>query len=534
MHLGYGGGFLAGLVRFARRWGERSEAPPPRRGLHAVATEGGLMDGSAPRRVVFIGGLDDGRRAVQELLGASARRPRRRLRADRRRAGAGSQGSARSTTSSRRPCCARSPRCATTPTRSRRCAPTSCSSSASPRSSRARSSTSRRLGVIGFHTAVLPGRRGSSPVIWAMVEGLDESGVTMFYMDEGIDTGDVIAVERFPIDADDYAADVLRKADDATLNLLRAHLDADPRRHGAAHPAGRRPAAPTPAGAPGRRGDRLEQAGAGDRQPGPGPRRRPTRSPTPSAATASRSSSRGPGWRRSWPCRPPAPPQDPLRQRVLCVVAHPDDETLGVGGTLALHAEAGSEVTVLIMSEGEVEKLSSTPRCDTRRECALRAAEAMGVVRGGVPRLPGPAPGHRPVHRADQDRGERPSSSYRPTVVYAHHGGDANTDHQVVFKAVYAACRPMTPLGSLVQRFLTFETPSSTDQAPQVADYVFNPTTFVDVEPVWDKKLKALACYPTRDDRRQASAQLRLHRGAGPRARGTLGLPARRGVRLGP
>jgi len=38
MHLGYGGGFLAGLVRFARRWGERSEAPPPRPALHAVAT----------------------------------------------------------------------------------------------------------------------------------------------------------------------------------------------------------------------------------------------------------------------------------------------------------------------------------------------------------------------------------------------------------------------------------------------------------------------------------------------------------------
>ena len=81
------------------------------------------------------------------------------------------------------------------------------------------------LGVIGFHTAVLPGRRGSAPVVWAMVEGLDESGVTMFHMDEGIDTGDVVAVERFPIDEGDYAADVLRKADDATLSLLRTHLD---------------------------------------------------------------------------------------------------------------------------------------------------------------------------------------------------------------------------------------------------------------------------------------------------------------------
>ena len=67
-----------------------------------------------------------------------------------------------------------------------------------------------------------------------------------------------------------------------------------------------------------------------------------------------------------------------MRQRVLCVVAHPDDETLGVGGTLALHAEAGSDVKVLIMSEGEVEKLRDTPRCDTRRECARRAAEFVG------------------------------------------------------------------------------------------------------------------------------------------------------------
>jgi LmbE family N-acetylglucosaminyl deacetylase len=67
----------------------------------------------------------------------------------------------------------------------------------------------------------------------------------------------------------------------------------------------------------------------------------------------------------------------------------------------------------------------------------------------------------------------------------------------VVFKAVYAACRPMTPLGSLVERFLAFETPSSTDQAPQMPHYAFVPTTFIDVEPVWDKKLKALACYPT-------------------------------------
>ena len=352
------------------------------------------------------------------------------------------------------------------------------------------------LGVVGFHTAVLPGRRGSSPVIWAMVEGLAESGVTMFYMDEGIDTGDVIAAERFPIEEGDYAADVLRKADDATLNLLRTHLDGlldgtAPRvpQDGAASTYTRRR---TPADGeidwsrPAREIVNLIRA---------------LSPPYPVAHTFG-----GDGVpvliekARAAP-ELHLPPQrhhrhDPMRQRVLCVVAHPDDETLGVGGTLALHAEAGSEVTVLIMSEGEDEKLRDTPRCDTRRECALRAAEAMGVSQVEFHDFPDQRLETVPFIDLIKTV-EATLERYRPTVVYAHHGGDANTDHQVVFKAVYAACRPMTPLGSLVQRFLTFETPSSTDQAPQVANYTFVPTTFVDVEPVWDKKLKALACYPT-------------------------------------
>jgi methionyl-tRNA formyltransferase/LmbE family N-acetylglucosaminyl deacetylase len=352
------------------------------------------------------------------------------------------------------------------------------------------------MGVIGFHSAVLPGRRGASPLIWAVVEGLEEAGITMFYMDEGIDTGDVIAVERFPIAHDDYSADVLRKADDATLNLLRDYLDRilD----------GTAPRVP--------QGD-ADSTYTRRRTPADGEIdwSRPAhevvnliRALAPPYPTAHTFGGDGvpilverarvaPG------LAVPPPrhlPRDPMRQRVLCVVAHPDDETLGVGGTLALHAEAGSEVTVLIMSEGETEKLESTPRCRTRRECALQAADAMGVAEVIFHDFPDQRLDSIPFIEVIKAV-EAAISTHQPTVVYAHHGGDANTDHQVVFKAAYAACRPMTPIGAHVERLLTFETPSSTDQAPQVADYVFNPTTFVDVEPVWDKKLKALACYPS-------------------------------------
>jgi methionyl-tRNA formyltransferase len=351
-------------------------------------------------------------------------------------------------------------------------------------------------GVIGFHSAVLPGRRGCSPLIWAIVEGLTETGVTMFYMDAGIDTGDVVDTRRFPIEPEDHAADVLSKADDATIDLLQAHLD----------------------GVLDGTAPRTSQEGA----PSTYTRKRTAvdgeidwsrpaqeivdlvRALAPPYPVAHTFGGDGvpilieraravPGLRLPPPRHIPG---DPMRQRVLCVVAHPDDEVLGVGGTLALHAEAGSDVTVLIMSEGEQEKLESTPRCRTRRECALEAARAMGVGEVVFHDFPDQrldaVPFIELVKVVEAALGSR-----RPTVVYAHHGGDANTDHQVVFKSVYAACRPMTPLGSGVERFLTFETPSSTDQAPQVGDYVFNPTTFVDVEPVWDRKLKALECYPT-------------------------------------
>ncbi|MGE0295568.1 PIG-L family deacetylase [Pseudonocardia sp.] len=354
-------------------------------------------------------------------------------------------------------------------------------------------------GVIGFHSAVLPGRRGASPLIWAVVDGLTETGVTMFYMDAGIDTGDVIGTRSFPIAPDDYAADVLRKADDATIALLREHLD----------------------GVLDGTAPRISQEGPGrpestyTRRRGPADGEidwskpaheivdlvRALAPPYPVAHTFG-----GDGVpilverARAVPGLELPPPRylsdDPMRKRVLCVVAHPDDEVLGVGGTLALHAEAGSDVTVLIMSEGEQEKLSETPRCATRRDCALAAAEEMGVARVLFHDFPDQRLESVPFIELIKAV-EAAIDEHSPTVVYTHHGGDANTDHQVVFKAVYAALRPMTRLGATVERFLTFETPSSTDQAPQVGDYVFNPTTFVDVEPVWDRKVKALECYPT-------------------------------------
>ena len=67
------------------------------------------------------------------------------------------------------------------------------------------------LGCIGTHPALLPKNRGRHPLIWALVEGLEESGLTFLYLDEGVDSGDILWQKPFPITLDDDAGTLYEK-----------------------------------------------------------------------------------------------------------------------------------------------------------------------------------------------------------------------------------------------------------------------------------------------------------------------------------
>jgi len=185
---------------------------------------------------------------------------------------------------------------------------------------------------------------------------------------------------------------------------------------------------------------------------------------------------------------------DPLAGRVLCVAAHPDDEVLGIGGTLTRHAGAGGEVVTLILSEGESAKLEDKAPCADRRACARAAAQVMGsrdVLFGALDDQRFDAVPFIDVVKVI----ERVVRELQPEIVYTHHGGDANTDHLIAFKATYAACRPMSRFTRSVRRLLCYETPSSTDQAPGLTHFAFVPNVYVEVGCVWPTKLDALRCY---------------------------------------
>jgi len=79
-------------------------------------------------------------------------------------------------------------------------------------------------GCIGFHASLLPRYRGRAPVNWAIINGEKETGNTMFFLDEGVDTGDVIAQRRIPIAQDDTCATLYRKVADSAIGMLEENL----------------------------------------------------------------------------------------------------------------------------------------------------------------------------------------------------------------------------------------------------------------------------------------------------------------------
>jgi len=80
-------------------------------------------------------------------------------------------------------------------------------------------------GFVGLHASLLPKYRGNAPLVWAMISGEKKSGVSLFFIDEGMDSGDVIKQESFFIEDDDYIGDVLEKANSACVSLAKYFIN---------------------------------------------------------------------------------------------------------------------------------------------------------------------------------------------------------------------------------------------------------------------------------------------------------------------
>lgn len=179
-------------------------------------------------------------------------------------------------------------------------------------------------------------------------------------------------------------------------------------------------------------------------------------------------------------------------QTVAAIFAHPDDEVLAAGATLAAHAARGERVHILILATGLTARGDPPSGAVARlREQAKRAAGILGASAIEFADFPD--------NRMDTvalldvvQRVEAHLDGLRPARVFTHHGGDLNIDHRIVHRAVMTACRPLPNLPPC--EILAGEVPSSTEWAAQAMDQ-FTPTVFIDVAAALQTKLTALECY---------------------------------------
>jgi methionyl-tRNA formyltransferase len=76
-------------------------------------------------------------------------------------------------------------------------------------------------GFLGVHASLLPKYRGGAPLVWSIINGEKESGVTLFYFDEGMDSGDILAQKKFSIGDEDTIKEILSKAEELTIDLIK-------------------------------------------------------------------------------------------------------------------------------------------------------------------------------------------------------------------------------------------------------------------------------------------------------------------------
>lgn len=184
-------------------------------------------------------------------------------------------------------------------------------------------------------------------------------------------------------------------------------------------------------------------------------------------------------------------------KNVMVVAAHPDDEVLGCGGTIARLASFGAKVFIAVFGEGISSRYKTRDDADAKqiagiKENAKEAAKILGASDIIFLDLPDNMFDTVPL-LAVVKHCEDILRTYSPDVVFTHSAGDLNIDHQVVNRAVLTACRPGS--GLTVRDVLAFEVPSSTEWSFGQTGNSFAPNVFVDITLYLEKKIRAFECY---------------------------------------
>ena len=187
-------------------------------------------------------------------------------------------------------------------------------------------------------------------------------------------------------------------------------------------------------------------------------------------------------------------------KKILVIVAHPDDEVLGVGATIhGLVKRYNSQVRVIILGEGltsrsaKRDQVKWSSNLKRHRQNILEAQKHIGFQSVGIYDFPDNRFDAIPLLDIIKVI-EEEKKIFQPSVIFTHHGGDLNIDHQKTFEAVMTACRPMK--NEKVTTIATFETMSGTEWRASSDPRHFIPNMFVEITTEGlNAKIKAMESY---------------------------------------
>ncbi|MDG2383235.1 MAG: PIG-L family deacetylase [Pirellulaceae bacterium] len=182
---------------------------------------------------------------------------------------------------------------------------------------------------------------------------------------------------------------------------------------------------------------------------------------------------------------------------VLVVAPHADDETLGVGGTIAKHSRAGDNVTVAVLTGHGRERPHPVWPADAwdqvRAECR-QAAEVMGVQELIFEEVPALLAAEEPIYAVNSLVGKI-VQEVEPEILYVPFPFDVHRDHRTFFHSLSVAWRPTSSVGRSIHSIYCYETQSETHWNIPYVEAGFLPTHFVDISETLQIKQEAMACY---------------------------------------
>lgn len=184
-------------------------------------------------------------------------------------------------------------------------------------------------------------------------------------------------------------------------------------------------------------------------------------------------------------------PKNIIPKNVIIIAPHPDDETLGAGGTLLKHKAQGDKVACIFVTNISEEQGYSTKRVQERQEEIEKVAKAYNFDKFYKLNYPTATLDSTSTLKLIPEISEI-FNEFQPNIVYVPNSSDIHSDHRIIFDATFSCTKSFRY--PFIERILMYETISETEFASYNH---FEPNYFVDISDYFEKKLEIMKIYKT-------------------------------------